>query len=91
MLDNIPARSRQMCPCCCFHGGSELPQWQTLEIGTTTIRRGLAYGYMNFVCDRSGLPWRNQDLEYRNNLARLAAIEFEMLEQAAREIDKTLL
>lgn len=90
MLDNIPARSVKKCECS-LHKGKNFYAFQTLVIDTKNLTKSIIYGKVSYQCDASGEKWQDEDLAYRTFLSKSEAQEREIMDQAAREIDKTLL
>jgi hypothetical protein len=92
----MPSESREMCPCCCGDGKSQLPQWQHEVIETRRLKTGEVYGALFFECQTSGQKWQTEHQNAMTLLAKNQTIEQALMErleaqeltEAALEIDK---
>lgn len=85
-------KSREMCPCCCGDGKSDLPQWQYEVIETQRIKTGEVYGALYFECQTSGQKWQTEHQNAMTLLSKNQAIEHALMERLeAQELAKQAL
>lgn len=86
------SESREVCPCCCGEGKSELPQWQHEVIETQRIKTGEVYGVLFFECQNSGQKWQTERQNAMTLLSKNQAIEHALMERLeAQEMAKQAL
>ena len=84
--------SREMCPCCCGKGKSDLPQWQYELIETRRIKTGEVYGVLFFECQNSGQKWQTEHQNAMTLLSKNQAIEHALMQRLeAQELAKQAL
>ena len=86
------AETREMCPCCCGEGKSQLPQWQHEVIETQRIKTGEVYGVLFFECQKSGQKWQTEHQKAMTLLSKNQAIEHAIMQRLeAQELAKQAL
>ena len=80
-------KTREMCPCCCGEGKSQLPQYQEEMIKVVTWRRGIVYGKLVYECQQSGEYWQTDDQVKMTLLSKLHAIEFDLMERSKPKLE----
>ena len=84
--------SREMCPCCCGDGKSQLPQWQHEVIETRRLKTGEVYGAMLFECKTSGKKWQTEHQNAMMLLSKNQAIEHALMQRLeAQELTEAAL
>lgn len=80
-------RMREMCPCCCGEGKSQLPQYQEEIIISVTWKRGIIYGKLAYQCQQSGEHWQTGFQKEMTMLSKLQAIDFELMERSRPKLE----